>query len=192
MDPESPPSEFFLHIYFVDENLGYASGYWIYSDMHGTYQYGILRKTTNGGVSWSGITLNNVPDAMQDVYIAEGQTGYVAGHQNKIYKSTNAGYTALNPVSSVLPKTFTLHQNYPNPFNPTTKIKFEIPAGVSGSSQLKIYDILGREVRTVFDEVLNAGVYEINFDAGELSGGVYFYRLVSGLNTHTKKMILIK
>lgn len=98
----------------------------------------------------------------------------------------------INPISSDIPQHFSLHQNYPNPFNPSTKIKFEIPAGVVEVAHISVYDILGREVRTLVNENLKPGIYEAEFNAAELPSGVYFYRLSSGEFVYTKTMILIK
>jgi hypothetical protein len=83
-----------------------------------------------------------------------------------------------------------LSQNYPNPFNPVTKINFAIPK--TGFVTLKIYDILGREMRTLVNESVKAGNYSVEFNATTLSSGVYFYRLISDNFTDTKKMMLIK
>jgi len=93
--------------------------------------------------------------------------------------------------------TFSLNQNYPNPFNPTTKIKYTIPSvtlsGSEGSlTTLKVYDVLGNQVAVLVNEKQPAGSYEIEFDASNLSSGIYFYKLVSGSFIDTKKMILMK
>ncbi len=88
------------------------------------------------------------------------------------------------------PTTFRLDQNYPNPFNPTTTIKFSV--GTYGHTSLRVYDVLGREVAILVDEVRDAGVYEAVFDATSLSSGMYFYKLESGNLVQTKKMIIMK
>lgn len=99
---------------------------------------------------------------------------------------------------TVLPDKFELSQNYPNPFNPLTKIRLAIPnVLVSGTKQstnvtLKVYDILGNEVATLVDEEKYAGVYEVSFDASQLSSGIYFYTLQAGSFIETKKMIVLK
>jgi hypothetical protein len=99
------------------------------------------------------------------------------------------------------PSDFKLYQNYPNPFNPTTKIKYSIPSVQTHSDasvQLKVYDILGREVATLVNEVQLAGNYEIEFNSTEtnshttLPSGVYFYKLDAGSFHQIKKMILLK
>jgi len=85
---------------------------------------------------------------------------------------------------------YSLSQNYPNPFNPTTNIKFSIPK--NALTYLKIYDVLGNEVSTYFSEFLNAGTYNVLFEAQNLSSGIYYYKLVSGDFTETKRMMLVK
>jgi len=94
-----------------------------------------------------------------------------------------------------LPTEFSLSQNYPNPFNPSTAIRFTIPSNVKRETSnvtLKVYDILGREIATLVNEEKSAGSYEVEFDATNLSSGVYFYQLRAGGFVDTKKLILIK
>jgi cyclomaltodextrinase / maltogenic alpha-amylase / neopullulanase len=85
---------------------------------------------------------------------------------------------------------FRLYQNYPNPFNPTTKIKYQIPSEEKVS--IKVYDILGREVKTLINEVRSAGIHEIEFDASSLASGVYFYQIITGNYSDIKKIVLMK
>jgi hypothetical protein len=89
-----------------------------------------------------------------------------------------------------------LYQNFPNPFNPSTVIRFEVPLNKGGfrglSVKLKIYDILGREVTTLVDQFLKPGSYSVDFDGSNLASGIYFYRIISGDFTDSKKMVLIK
>jgi len=112
--------------------------------------------------------------------------------------STNIINTGINLVSltggvtpaSQIPGEYKLGQNYPNPFNPVTKISFDLPK--SGPVTLKIYDVVGREMITLVNEVKNAGSYIVDFDGSSFPSGTYFYRLESGGFVSTKKMILIK
>ncbi len=97
-------------------------------------------------------------------------------------------------VNSLIPKTYELYQNYPNPFNPSTKIAFDLPQ--DAKVKLVIYDILGRQIKTLVDnELRTAGKYTIEFNGSHLASGIYFYRLqVEGGKKFTavKKMVLIK
>jgi hypothetical protein len=95
----------------------------------------------------------------------------------------------INQISSIV-KEFSLEQNYPNPFNPVTNINFGIPK--SEFVSLKVYDILGREVRSLVSQNMTPGVYEVNFDASGLSSGMYYYSLRAGDNVSVKKMVLVK
>jgi hypothetical protein len=89
-----------------------------------------------------------------------------------------------------LPKEYALNQNYPNPFNPTTKIDFALPN--AGWTNVTIFDLLGREVLTILNKELNAGIHQIHIDAKDLPSGLYFYRIKSGNFVQTRKMILTK
>jgi hypothetical protein len=96
---------------------------------------------------------------------------------------------------SVPPRVFALHGNQPNPFNPVTRIVFDIPARTDVS--LRVFDVSGREVRTLKDSALPAGRYEVLWDGTDNRGraaasGVYFYRLVAGADEATRKMTLIR
>jgi hypothetical protein len=94
-----------------------------------------------------------------------------------------------------VPASFNLTQNYPNPFNPSTNIKFALP--YAGYVTLKIYNEQGKEIKALVDGYQQAGTYKVNFDASNLSSGVYFYKIaVNGIQsaawTQTKKMVLVK
>lgn len=114
-------------------------------------------------------------------------------------------------TTSSLPSDFNLYQNYPNPFNPETTIKYSIPTSVIStggrnlkdfSSQtpgndyvnvlLKVYDMLGREVAVLVNEKQSVGIYNVQFDAGNISSGTYIYKLTAGKFEKSKKMILMK
>jgi len=117
-------------------------------------------------------------------------TQVVKNYYNTCYTSPAIG---IEPVSNEIPKEFKLHQNYPNPFNPVTKIRFEIPnAETHGNASLQVYDALGRLVKTLINQPLKTGEYEVNFDGTNLPSGVYFYKLSAGDFTLTRKMVLIK
>ncbi|MCL5027858.1 MAG: T9SS type A sorting domain-containing protein [Bacteroidetes bacterium] len=101
----------------------------------------------------------------------------------------NYKYSSIATVE-VLPKEFSLLQNYPNPFNPTTFIRYELPR--SEFVSLKIYDVLGKEVKILINENQNAGRYEVMLNAGNLASGIYVYQIAAGKFTSVKKMLLIK
>jgi parallel beta-helix repeat protein len=104
-------------------------------------------------------------------------------------------YSKEVKVEIISPNEFVLEQNYPNPFNPSTKISWQSP--VSGHQTLKIFDVLGNEVATLFDEYREAGRYEVEFNVAqvsrpEISSGLYLYKLTAGNFSAIRKMMLIK
>ncbi|MBS1517088.1 MAG: S8 family serine peptidase [Bacteroidetes bacterium] len=98
--------------------------------------------------------------------------------------------TGIETNTVSIPSIFSLSQNYPNPFNPSTKISFSIPK--QGFVNMKVYDILGKEVMTLVNEIRQAGNYDVNFNGSSLASGVYFYRLESGNFVDIKRMVLVK
>ena len=98
--------------------------------------------------------------------------------------------TSLEPVLTTLPVTYSLEQNYPNPFNPSTIIKFAIPE--NEFVKLSVFDVLGKEVDVLVSSEIEAGIYEYEFNMGNLPSGVYFYTLSAGYFKATKKMVFLK
>ena len=98
--------------------------------------------------------------------------------------------TSVEAENGLNPTEFVLEQNYPNPFNPTTSIEYTVPS--SEYVTLKVYDILGNEVATIVNEQKQAGTYEVNFNAGNLSSGLYIYKLQAGKFSQVRKMMLLK
>jgi len=101
-----------------------------------------------------------------------------------------SGTTSIKSNKDIFPETIKLSQNYPNPFNPTTTIKYQIPE--LSFVTLKVYDVLGNEIETLFNGEKSAGIYELNWNAVNLPSGIYFYQLKAGSFVETKKMILMK
>jgi hypothetical protein len=124
--------------------------------------------------------------------------GYAVVKGNDLNEIRNNSNTAKNrfnvigieQISTIVPEKFALYQNYPNPFNPSTTIKFDLAK--RDDVKIKIFDIIGREVVILHSGMLDAGRYKVNFDATNLSSGVYFYRLESTNFTDVKKMIFVK
>ena len=117
---------------------------------------------------------------------SNGTSGIIAG----FLSSYGTIITNINDKQKIIPTTYILSQNYPNPFNPSTTIEYAIPK--TSFVTLKIYDILGTEVRSLVNEEKNLGSYQINFDASSLASGIYFYKIQAGSFVQTKKMILLK
>jgi len=122
-------------------------------------------------------------------------TGRYKYRMKQIDFNGNYNYLNLNgEIVITLPKKFNLSQNYPNPFNPATKMDYELP--VDCKVRLVIYDVLGREIKTIVNDYQSAGLHSIDFDAKQLASGFYYYSLKTNSNgnesTITKKMMLVK
>lgn len=116
----------------------------------------------------------------------QGQDAYVIN-----FGITVSPITSSKPLNDIeTPKEFKLEQNYPNPFNPVTRISFSIPK--REMVNIKIYNVLGKEIATLISEVKNTGTYSVNFDATNLPSGIYFYDMSAGDFFNSKRMILIK
>jgi photosystem II stability/assembly factor-like uncharacterized protein len=112
------------------------------------------------------------------------------GTQNSVFRRPVDELIGITQIGTAVPQDFALSQNYPNPFNPVTNIKFQIPK--AGYVKLSVFDLLGKEIKTLVNEKLKAGTYNADWYAGAHPSGVYFYSLNSESFTETKKMILIK
>ena len=134
------------------------------------------------------------PWVFTHVFTAEGNSPYYCEPHGGPGGSGMAGVIVVQTPVGVEDETiadqFRLEQNYPNPFNPSTVISYSVPT--SSFINLKVYDVLGNEVAVLVNEEKQVGNYEIDFNATELTGGVYFYQLTTNTFVDTKKMILIK
>ncbi|MDR3667718.1 MAG: FISUMP domain-containing protein, partial [Ignavibacteriaceae bacterium] len=99
-------------------------------------------------------------------------------------------YSNIVSVEIVAPAKFELGQNYPNPWNPTTTIRYQVPVNILVT--IKAFDILGKEVATLVNELKPAGNYEVTLNGKNLSSGVYYYQMKAGTFFETKKFVLIK
>lgn len=160
------------------------------------------------------LTFNSAPEtpvAPMTSYWQGGQTDYddlAPEDADFAYPNSAQSYTAGNsgqPLGDLnwfdmatgvedyiagVPGDFELYQNFPNPFNPSTRIAFSLP--LNSQVSLKIYDMLGKEVAVLVNKEMTAGIHEINFDASQLSSGIYFYKIEAGNFISTQKMMLLK
>lgn len=162
-----------------------------------------ISRTTDGGLDprpEEGSPVYGITETLDDNWFQ--YTNYAGAFDGSNWL---AGWTALDSYGylggglvtdneeefTAVPRKIALNQNYPNPFNPTTQISFSLPS--SQKVTLKVYDMLGREVATIANrETFSAGMNTVNFDASNLSSGIYIYRLNSGDVAITRKMTLIK
>lgn len=149
--------------------------------------------STNDGANWS-VYNSGIPSSVpcHDLTMHNATRKLVVWTHGRSAYSTSMsplGITTLNEI----PVNYGLTQNFPNPFNPVTTIKYSIPASSRAERvSLVIFDVTGKLAAVLVQTEQNPGVYEVNFDAGNLSSGVYFYRLTAGAFSETRKMLLVK
>ena len=132
-----------------------------------------------------------VPNHKPEWYIE-----YISTDNPAVYLSLIIDAADTNIIDRVYPygkpviNNYILSQNYPNPFNPVTIIGYTLPQ--PGRVTIKVYDLLGNEIQTLINEQKNAGNYKVEFNAGNLSSGVYFYKMQTGKFLEVKKLMLLK
>jgi hypothetical protein len=171
----SPTTAWLWGVRFANASLGWAVG-----------DSGIILVTTNGGEIW-----NRQSTGTQDLFgvdIRYGM-GWIVGSRGVILHAE--GLVAVDQSGSNQPLGFELLQNYPNPFNPETNIEFSLTS--RQRVRLTVFDILGRQIATLEDNVRPAGRHTVSWNRNGLSSGVYYYRLEVGGNTiATKRMVLLR
>jgi hypothetical protein len=165
---------------------------WATATETNNFGFEIERKETGefkkiGFVEGNGTTTETQDYSFTDRNIIDGVYSY---RLKQIDYDGTFEYSNVVQVDITTPVDYNLSQNYPNPFNPSTTIAYSIPQ--DGLVSLKVYDILGNEVAILVNEYQSAGTREIQFNAGSLSSGVYYYELVSGEFSSLKKLILMK
>jgi photosystem II stability/assembly factor-like uncharacterized protein len=173
-----PPQQLLYCIKFINNSTGWCGG-----------TNGVFYKSTNGGITWQ---LENSLDQrfIRDIFMYDSLTGWCVGGLGKILHTTTGGTSSISNRNKFTDNNYCLEQNYPNPFNSTTIIQFQVPS--SKFVKVVVYDLLGREVRTLVNEYKPAGTYEVRFDASELTSGIYYYTLVTDKFRESKIMILLK
>jgi hypothetical protein len=152
--------------------------------------FGSLVQISGVPPSWS--AYNYIPGIIE-YYNTTGDLGAmwvgVSGSTKKLYYDRFM-LTGIKEKPGQVAVSYSLSQNYPNPFNPSTKIEFTIP--LNGFVSVKVYDILGKEVAVLVNKYMTTGSYSIDFNAANLTSGVYFYKITAGDYSDTKKMMLLK
>jgi hypothetical protein len=163
-------------------------------------------------VNWTGwkfmqVNLSDYPNAsFNSIVIVKTVNGASTGQI--FFDKMQTDLVTDIATEKMLDNDYILYQNYPNPFNPTTVISYSIPSSFAESQAklsekvntsisndnvvLKIYDILGREIATLVNRIQQAGNYQVEFDASNLTSGIYYYQLKFNGNQLTKKMLLLK
>ncbi|MCH7772308.1 MAG: T9SS type A sorting domain-containing protein [Bacteroidetes bacterium] len=161
---------------FVDDKIA-----WYENDGNENFTTHTITTDANGARSVYAIDVDG--DGDMDVLSA-------SRNDNKIAWYENLSPVGIEAISNEIPIEFSLSQNYPNPFNPVTAIRFAIPQ--SSYVSLEVFNALGEKVEVLVFEELSAGTYKYEWNAEDLTSGIYFYRLTTGSFSESKKMILLK
>lgn len=183
--PTLTVSNSILHIAWMDYREGNFEIFYKRSTDYGKNWYEDTRLTNNS--RWSENPAFAVSSTILHMVWDDKREGFNGVYYKRNPTGNKIGLVNLDPV---IPLSFTLYQNYPNPFNPETNIKFALP--IAGNVKVVVYNSIGEKIISILNEYLDAGTYEAKFNALSLSSGVYFYKLITGTFTDTKKMILLK
>ena len=157
------------------------------------HMFEIERKNTEGQFNTIGFVEGHGTTTEQQEYSYSDNSVKTGTYYYRLKQIDFGGqyeYSDEIEVEVIGPLTFALEQNYPNPFNPSTSIKYSVPE--NGFVKLSVYNLVGEEVSVLVNETVDAGFYEVAFNAANLPSGTYFYRLQTGNSLQTKKMILLK
>lgn len=176
------PSSWLNDVVFTDDSSG-----WVVGD------YGFIWHTTDQGLNWTQVESGTTSDLYRIFFFNNGEIGYILGADSTILKYEKT--VDIKDSESVSVSEYKLFQNYPNPFNSSTQIAFKIPE--NGSVAITIYDLLGKEVKTLLSEEKPKGSYTVTWDAKDgggriVSTGIYFCQLRSKFINSTHKLVLIK
>ncbi len=161
----------------IDGSTGYISG-----------DAGVLLTTTNGGTTWTKQVFGTAN--LSAMWFNDAAIGTIVGSSGLIMSTRAIPTSVREELTPTLPTAFSLLQNYPNPFNPTTSITYRLAK--EGFVHLQIFDLLGREVASLVSENQHAGTYTATWDATNVGGGMYFYRLSTESFSQVKKLVLLK
>lgn len=198
-------------ITFGGNNL-FFNGYYVVNNSPNQYNFAngkVARFTIPKSAKFDTLLINNGinPDSQLVFMFANGLSGdtlglhsyetdtsvvFEAAHFSQILGGDKNLYSILSTdeETSAIPKEYSLKQNYPNPFNPSTTIQYGLPE--RSFVEIKVFNILGKEVASLVNSTQDAGVHNVNFDASKLTSGIYLYKLITSKYSEFKKMILVK
>jgi hypothetical protein len=175
--PDSPVNDVLIYYPGISTSIYYAA-----------MDIGVFF-TDNYGTTWAELA-DGLPNtvAMHLDYHQATNRLRIGTHGRGVWETDNP--VGLISYNNEVPSSYSLGQNYPNPFNPVTNIRYSIIS--AGFVKLAVYDMLGRELKSIINENQKPGTYTAQFDASKLTSGVYFYRLETRDFVETRKMILVK
>ncbi|MGA2623285.1 MAG: T9SS type A sorting domain-containing protein [Bacteroidota bacterium] len=186
----SYPLQWGLYIFDIEFSPSNTNRLYATGDGYSAYRVPLFY-SGDYGITWDTLSYatNNMPHIVSLAVksTANGDRVFVGGQGVFMYENI---FTGVHDDYRTRSDRYSLSSSYPNPFNPSTKIKYQIP--VASFVMLKVYDLLGREVATLVNELQQAGSKSVEFRAENLPSGVYYYRLEAGSFTETKKLLLLR
>ncbi|MCK9425224.1 MAG: YCF48-related protein [Ignavibacteriaceae bacterium] len=171
------PCSWLNDVVFTDDSTGWVVG-----------EYGFIWHTTNQGLNWTQVESGTTSNLYRIFFFNNGETGYILGVDSTLLKYDNTVSIQDEHPEGIT--SYQIFQNYPNPFNPKTIITYQLLK--SGNVTLKIFDILGNEIKIAVNEPKEIGKYTVQFDAFSLASGMYVYQLRVNDFISSKKMLLLK
>jgi len=175
-----------MNLFGVGRSLAFRTDYELWVPLGFSQRFGVSIDTGN---TWIEVS---APDstAVYDAVFVDSTHGWAVGTNGAIYKFNKSIIGVNNQHQNNLPSEDRLSQNYPNPFNPSTTIRYSLTRHTR--VKITLFDMLGREVRVLLEDIKDPGEHLFEFNASGLSSGVYFYRIEAGNYTEIKKMVLLK
>lgn len=149
---------------------------------------GYLSVTTDGGATWNPAVMGN--SSWTKIAVASATSVFIAGDGGSVVMGTNGVPTSVEEPHIIFPSGFSLDQNYPNPVSLLTTIKYHIP--FNSFVSLKVFNLSGKELKTLVNEMQNPGVHSVTFSAGNLPHGLYLFKLQAGKYSSSKKFLIMK
>jgi len=175
------PGQYTLSVITIADGVEYVIEEWVDPPfIHPTEFQGLVTRADHGLGS----------DDFQLAWVFDGITNNISSWDIDDIRLADEPVDTRADSEADLPATFGLEQNYPNPFNPATNITFQVP--VDSRVTIEVFDVLGRRVATLVDDILDAGHHQVTFDGTHLASGVYLYRMQTGDFVQTRKLMLVK
>jgi hypothetical protein len=165
---------------------------WAHAMYSGYVDRLIVQVSIDGGLTWPYTIFNrSSTDSLPTAPATTSEFFPSGASQWRTFKKAFGSIvTGINNNTNIIPNNYALYQNYPNPFNPVTNINYDIPK--TGLVKIAVYDLTGKEVAVLVNDLIIAGSHQVTFDASALASGVYFYKLITENYSETKKLMLVK
>lgn len=180
--PQNPRSSVKYGLFFTNDSIGYICG----------QLFGTIWKTTDSGVHWFEQTASNpLSNSFYDIFFVDQKVGWTVGDKGVILKTENGGLTDTE-VLHFQPEVITIESVYPNPVNRDQRAVINYQLQEHGLVEMKLYDLFGREIKTLINEIKDAGMYQVQLSPASVNSGMYFIKLHAGNFSAFKKLVVLQ